>query len=109
MDTKARIERIVNFLTESFSGGNMSVSREDIIDDAETALGDEVFEIIYAARTERLSVGDGNSVVDALDVFASAWDQGFELANGGDLVSDDGVTIADVLFQYLNEKSSPKA
>lgn len=109
MDTKARIQRVVDFLTESFSGGNMSLSKEDVIDDAGTALGDEVFGIIADARAERISVGDGNSVIEALDVLASAWSQGFELANGGDLVSDDGETVAGVLFQYLEDKSAPRA
>ena len=107
MDTRERLDRIADYLAESFSGGITSLSRHDVIDDDGTVLGREVVAVVRLARREKLVVGDDNVVVEALDTFADAWGQGFDMASGDDMVTDEE-TVKEIVMNYVdNAPASP--
>ncbi|MDW9481767.1 hypothetical protein GOB57_24265 [Sinorhizobium meliloti] len=88
MDTTQRFDRIADYLLDSFSGGNASVSKHDVIDDDGTILGDEAFAVLRNILNQGLVIGDGRPV-NALQTLVQAWSEGFEMASGDDLTDDD--------------------
>jgi hypothetical protein len=99
MDAIERFDRVTDYLLESFSTGNACVSKDDVIDDEGTRLGDEAFAILALIGKEGVLIGGDNRPTEALATFVQAWGQGFELASGDDL-TDDGEPVSSVLSDY---------
>lgn len=99
MEIQQRFDRIAQYLADNFAGGNLAVSKRDIIDDRETELGHEVADVLKVIGREGLAIGRDHIVVDALSDFAAAWGQGFSLASGEDMVTDSE-NVADIICDY---------
>ncbi|MCZ7862470.1 hypothetical protein O9X98_13940 [Agrobacterium salinitolerans] len=105
MDAVQRFDRVADYLLDNFAAGNACVSKDDVIDDHGTILGEEAFAVLALIRKEGVLIGDDNRPTDALDTFVQAWNQGFELASGDDL-TDDNEPVSAVLAAY---RSAPAA
>lgn len=99
MDTVQRFDRVADYILDCFAAGNTSVSKDDVIDDDGTVLGEEVFAVLWEIRRDRRVIGDDNKPFRALDTLAQAWGDGFALASGDDLTEDDE-TVSSVLSAY---------
>lgn len=95
-------------MLECFANGHESVSKDDVIDNACTVLSTEAFDVLDEIRESGLSIGDDNKAVEALDTFVQAWHQGYDLASGNDLTSDDE-TVNAVLSEYRSAKPTAAA
>ncbi len=104
MDAVQRFDRVADYLLDNFASGNACVSKDDVIDDHGTILGEEAFAVLALIRKEGVLIGD-NRPTEALDTFVQAWNQGFELASGDDLTEDDE-PVSAVLAAY---RSPPAA
>lgn len=107
MDTVERFDRVADYLIECFASGNDSVSKDDVIDDDGTLLGDEAFEVLALIRREAVLIGGDGKPAEALETFVQAWNQGFDLASGDDLTDSDE-SVSSVLAAYRSiPRSAP--
>jgi hypothetical protein len=100
MDTRERIDRVVNYIAEQFSNGWNSISKLDEIDEAGTLMGEEVYAVLRLAHKERIAVGENDVVIDALVTMHSAWSDGFENASADDFVNDDYDTVKSAIMAH---------
>ncbi|MBY3432853.1 hypothetical protein HFN89_01515 [Rhizobium laguerreae] len=109
MDAVQRFDRVADYLLERFANGETSVSKYDVIDDGGTVLSAEVFAVLSEIRDGAQSVGVAdNKAVEALETFAQAWHQGYDLASANDLTEDDE-TVSAALSAYRSVQADKRS